>query len=1270
LERLESRTLLAGDLMPGLTGAEGEDPAPDLVSIQLEATDPITGSPVDQVRPGDRINVAAYVEDMRASAQGVYAAYLDLLYPTSQFRVDGTPQFTGPYANGPTGDYSKPGIVDEVGAFSSQFAPLGGGRHLLFTIALQAVEAGDAVITADPADALPAHDVLLFGRNAAVPQQQIEYHSLPIEVVTGGVTDDWVEALDDFAAVVPGSRNNVLVVVANDAHASADTPTVIDVDTGGISGQVRIGSDFRSLSYTPPTGFQGVEQFRYTVVNASGDQDSATVTVEVTEDASLAEQVAIQLEVTGHDGQMLDTVSVGDTFLIQAYVSDQRSGARGVYAAYLDLLYAAEMLEVRGPVQTAVPFGNGVSGDLQIPGLGDEIGAFSTQFAASGPGAQRLFALEAVAVAPGFGGLQADPSDELPQHDVLVYGSDEEVSQARIVYDFAPLRVLPSITAVDDSYHVASAGSPLVLEVLENDVHSTSETTISSVDGSGLTGNLQIAGDGKSLVYTAPAGFGGTEQFTYTATAGSDADQATVTLHFDPGALADDVAEIRLEVTDLGGTPVTSVAAGEQFLVRAVVDDLRDAGIDLGLFAAYFDLLYDRHRVSVVEDSNHRLGFDVEFGSLYGNGQTGDAMVPGIIDEAGAFQTGELPLGSGEQLLFQAAFVANTVIGIPDQFSVMEDSQGVALDVLANDLGNQGETVFRADPADASPVSDVLPFNPPEALSPAEIRFQDATLGIVTSSTPVITSVGPGTHGGQVAISPGGTGLIYSPAADFFGTETFAYTLDGTTQVEVAVQVTGVNDAPTATSDSYPVQEGGSLQVQAARGVLLNDVDVDGDPLEAEVVELPQYGVLQLSRDGAFTYTPDTDFFGQDQFSYQVTDGAFESLAATVTIHVQPPPVSVRLAATDAAGQPVSSLTAGEPLFVHTRIQDLREDEPIRGIGAAYIDLRYDADAVSTIPSQDSVLGFAIEFGPAYQNGIEGDLDTPGLINDVGAFQTDFSPTGPHELELVRVEFDTTAARAMDDSYRVSKNSQVNLLDVMTNEMALSWQAEFVAEFAANSPSTDFVFYNPPEPVDEADIHFGRVTVEVFNGSQLEFAGLGSSANGGSVTLDAGSKIVRYAPPANFVGQDSFTYTIRNEAGGTATATVRIDVVDSWTNQHLTLDVNSDGSISPGDALVIINELNENGGRPMPFTYDGPFFFDTNGDQSMSTIDVLLVLNYLNDEGAAEGEASPRSDSLILTESRVIDDPLEHIYGTNALLDELLSRSDESSEPVLSRRFS
>ena len=130
--------------------------------------------------------------------------------------------------------------------------------------------------------------------------------------------------------------------------------------------------------------------------------------------------------------------------------------------------------------------------------------------------------------------------------------------------------------------------------------------------------------------------------------------------------------------------------------------------------------------------------------------------------------------------------------------------------------------------------------------------------------------------GGSVELAANGS-FTYTPNTDFNGTETFAYKAsDGNLDSAVAtvsITVTPAPDPPFAGDDFYSTDEDAPLTVPAP-GVLVNDGDVDGDPVTAVPVAGPANGQLTLNADGSFTYTPNADFNGTDSFTYQARAAA------------------------------------------------------------------------------------------------------------------------------------------------------------------------------------------------------------------------------------------------------------------------------------------------------------------------------------------------------------------------------------------------------------
>lgn len=167
---------------------------------------------------------------------------------------------------------------------------------------------------------------------------------------------------------------------------------------------------------------------------------------------------------------------------------------------------------------------------------------------------------------------------------------------------------------------------------------------------------------------------------------------------------------------------------------------------------------------------------------------------------------------------------------------------------------------------------------------------------------------------GSTSIVAGGTRVLYEPDPDWHGVDAFSYTaFDGTASAvsaPVSVSVLAGEDAPVGTADAKTVAEDAVLDVSAP-GVLANDVEPDGDAMQAFLVSAPANGSLVFTSQGGFVYAPAADFSGDDSFTYEVSDG--HGLAAG--------PVAVSLTVTAVNDAPVAfddvySAVSGAPLVV------------------------------------------------------------------------------------------------------------------------------------------------------------------------------------------------------------------------------------------------------------------------------------------------------------------------------------------------------------------
>ncbi|XZE32750.1 cadherin domain-containing protein [Pirellulaceae bacterium SH501] len=163
----------------------------------------------------------------------------------------------------------------------------------------------------------------------------------------------------------------------------------------------------------------------------------------------------------------------------------------------------------------------------------------------------------------------------------------------------------------------------------------------------------------------------------------------------------------------------------------------------------------------------------------------------------------------------------------------------------------------------------------------------------------------------------------------------------------------------------------------------------------------------------------------------------------------------------------------------------------------------------------------------------------------------------------------------------------------------------------------------------------------------IEIVGLPSR---GTVLVMADGRI-EYTPSmvslAGPVFNDAFQYRVRdNQDEWSNVATANITVDSAFYNRQNPFDVDADGSVSPLDVLVLVNEINTAGSRalPRPVPFSAPFIDPTN-DGVLDPLDVLQVVNFLNNlvgsGSGPEGESNSGDSSL----GGAVTQDLDFIYS-------------------------
>jgi hypothetical protein len=507
-------------------------------------------------------------------------------------------------------------------------------------------------------------------------------------------------------------------------------------------GTVTITAGGQSLRYTPAAGFNGTEQFSYTVSDSLGQISTAVATVHLQPGAQSDDVASFIVETLAADGVTpINTIPAGQPFQVRVSVDDLRDLSilqdPGLGSAYLDLLYTDGLVAtVPGSpgsgfsfdIEFGPLFSSVLTGDATTPGLLDEIGGTQSGLGTPFTGTQELFTVTMLAVNPGIAEFVADPADTALSDVVLLNPSDNELTPQEIFFGRRQLTIVPSGSdftfAVDDSYpdQIDSAGNPIVpgsgavLDVLANDNRGpTGEVEIVNI-GAASNGTPVLDDNGTPLnpnddfiVYTPAATFNGVDQFSYTILS-ADGIQSTAQVTVTVGNAADDdLVDILLNVLDENGDPVEELEVGQPFQLEIMVDDLRDPmfGEARGVFAAYMDLLYDFALAEPLDTTDNRLGFDVLFGADFDpDVAVGDALVPGLVNEFGTFQT--TSQGAGDPLQSDPVLLA--------RIDMIAKAPGL-LEVIA-------------DPADVSPFQDTLLFEPPDVVPIDRIRYDVAEVVI------------------------------------------------------------------------------------------------------------------------------------------------------------------------------------------------------------------------------------------------------------------------------------------------------------------------------------------------------------------------------------------------------------------------------------------------------------------------------------------------------------------------------------------------------------
>jgi large repetitive protein len=432
-----------------------------------------------------------------------------------------------------------------------------------------------------------------------------------------------------------------------------------------------------------------------------------------------------------------------------------------------------------------------------------------------------------------------------------------------------------------------------------------------------------------------------------------------------------------------------------------------------------------------------------------------------------------------------------------------------------------------------------------------------------------------GGSGAAVRLSP--TVVQFSPTAGFVGTARFSYTvtnsdgLSARANVTVAV-ISRSGSGPVARDDSVTVFAGQAATIAA----LGNDTHPDGLPFDYAGKPLVRSGTATVNADRSITFTPPDDSVAVYTVEYTIQDPNGRKSSATITVNVvarpkinRPPAavndvaatafrtaVSVDVLAndTDPDGDPmtvtavsgVSPAGAGAAEIAAGRVRFSPAADFVGVVSMQYTVADAEgatATATATVQVADRVRVPPVA-GPDLVNLVTGqagrvspllnDIDpdgTPGslTITALGAV----SPSGGPSASLVGDEVRLTAGGAAGTfsvTYTIADADRLTAVGVIT----------VVIDLPANQP---------PVAVNDAltQLAVGSVINVLANdldpdGGALTISSVGPVSPAGAGAVSTNGAVVSFSTDSSTSGVVTFPYTVRDQAGATASATVTLTI--------------------------------------------------------------------------------------------------------------------------------
>jgi len=584
--------------------------------------------------------------------------------------------------------------------------------------------------------------------------------------------------------------------------------------------------------------------------------------------------------------------------------------------------------------------------------------------------------------------------------------------------------------------------------------------------------------------------------------------------------------------------------------------------------------------------------------------------------------------------------------------------------------------------------------------TPLDVLQNDDDPETGTPGTLMISAIGTPDKNGTAVPDPGGTGILYTPAADFVGMETFTYTAldekgdsDGATVI-VTVENAN-NDPPDAVDDAFMAQ-GDSVDTEL--DVLLNDTDPD--PAESQLiisVTQPAEGFVSIRGDGLallFDAGPTDDI---QTFDYTLEDSTGLTDTATVTVTVQGLPTGIGFqqdtgvdgdlvmeaehfhrSSPSTDGDNAQWTEVADPAgFIAEGAMYVLPDPsgPWKRVGFSQVAPVLEFDFVATWTGIHNVWVRGQSLSTA-KNSVHVGLDgAEPQLNDKISFSTgpnwvwgdlrqiNITTTGQHTLELYPRERATRVDRIW-----VTKNLGTNPPDSDSGPSESPGGGGAPGNLRPTAADDSFSI-NEDIANFPLDVLVNDEDPETGIPGTLTIFSVGTPDQGGQALINGTDDGLLYTPALDFVGTETFTYTVLDELGDTDTATVSVQVQnfnddppvamnDAFDAAVDSLDTDldvlfNDSDPDPGDSRTIVSVTQPSNGFVEIAPDSLSLLFDAGSSESTESFtytiedsagldDTATVIVTVSDTPAGTGfQQDPSTDGTVVFE-------VEHFHRATA----------------------